>query len=416
MWGGLHGSFNLMSRGVDRTSGGGGDAGVGGGGGGRARSLSGVGTDSGLGTGSGAGRAGVDGSVERVLIIRPSALGDVCRSVPVLVSVRRAWPSARIDWLVQDTFAEAVCAHPDLSGVIPFDRRGLRGWWRSVGGAARTAEFFRTLRRGGYDVVIDAQGLARSAVFSAFTGARTRVGARRSAELSWLSANVRADVPREMHTVDRMLGLVEAIGVEAVRDLRLYSPESSVASLVEKFPWVVEEPFAVVAPTSRWVGKAWPAERYAAVSEALLDLREGGRAVVERVAVVGSGGERGQCGAVLALAEKRPGRVVDLLGKTGIGELMGLIERSRLVVANDSAALHMAVGFGRPYVGLFGPTRVSLVGPYLNAERPMGRGVVLQHVSEGDVLDHKDAEGGLKLMERIGVDEVVSACAGVVGG
>jgi len=372
----------------------------------------GVGAGVGLGVGVGVG-VGVDASVERVLLIRPSALGDVCRTVPVLVSLRRAWPSARIDWLVQDTFAEAVCAHPDLSGVVPFDRRGLSGWWRSVGGTRRTAGFLRSLGRGGYDVVIDAQGLARSAIFSVFTGARTRVGAKQSAELAWLSANVRADVPTELHTVDRMLGLVEAIGVEAVRDLRLYAPASCSASLVLRYPWVEDGRYAVIAPTSRWAGKAWPADRYAAVAEALLGLRDGGGAVLDRVVVVGSKGERGQCGAVLELAG-RDGRVIDLLGETGVGELMSLIERARLVVANDSAALHMAVGFGTGYVGLFGPTRVGLVGPYARAEVPVGRGVVLQHVSESDVLDHKDATGGVKLMERIGVEEVVSACGGVI--
>jgi ADP-heptose:LPS heptosyltransferase len=62
---------------------------------------------------------------ERILIIRPSALGDVCRSVPAVVSLRRAYPAARIDWLVQDSFADAARFHPDLSGVVSFARGTL---------------------------------------------------------------------------------------------------------------------------------------------------------------------------------------------------------------------------------------------------------------------------------------------------
>ena len=65
---------------------------------------------------------------QRILIIRPSALGDVCRSVPVLCSLRGAFPAARIDWLVQDTFADAVSAHPALSNIVTFERARFGRW------------------------------------------------------------------------------------------------------------------------------------------------------------------------------------------------------------------------------------------------------------------------------------------------
>ena len=89
---------------------------------------------------------------------------------------------------------------------------------------------------------------------------------------------------------------------------------------------------------------------------------------------------------------------------------MALVESSSLVIANDSAALHMAVGFDRPMVALYGPTRVDRVGPY-------GREAdVIQHVTPSDRLDHKDGAAGRALMERIGVEEVVSrATAAFVG-
>jgi ADP-heptose:LPS heptosyltransferase len=95
--------------------------------------------------------------------------------------------------------------------------------------------------------------------------------------------------------------------------------------------------------------------------------------------------------------------VIDRVGRTSVGELMALIERAALVVANDSAALHMAVGMQRPIVALFGPTRTERVGPY-------GREAdVLQHVTVYDRRDHKDDRAGRELMERIAVDEVEEA-------
>jgi heptosyltransferase-1 len=88
------------------------------------------------------------------------------------------------------------------------------------------------------------------------------------------------------------------------------------------------------------------------------------------------------------------------MGKTSIGQLMATIRYSAMVIANDSAALHIAVGFDRPSIGLFGPTRVDRVGPYRREAD------VIQHVESGDDLDHKHAASGLALMKRISVEEV----------
>lgn len=333
---------------------------------------------------------------ERILLIRPSALGDVCRSVPVLASLRRAWPGAQIDWLVQDAFVDAVRSHPALSRPVPFPRHALGATLRA-GRVGEVARWLRTLRMPRYDLVIDAQGLFRSAFFARCTGARRRIGHRAARELGWLFYTDRERGSERLHTVDRMLALVGRAGAQPVAEMALFAPAEDV-ECVAADPRLGNR-FAVFAPTSRWAGKQWPPERFAAVIVRL--LREG---LIERAALVGSGSERDQCGPVLALAD-RDDRVVDLLGSTSVGRLMAIVERSSLVLANDSAALHMAVGFERPLVGLFGPTRVGLVGPYRRDAD------VIQHVDAGDRLDHKDAPSGRALMERIDVDEVFEACA-----
>ena len=337
---------------------------------------------------------------QRVLIIRPSALGDVCRSVPVLASLKRAWPTARIDWLVQDGFAPAIEHHPALGRAVPFPRDRFSALLKR----GRPGEFIRWLRRlraARYDLVLDCQGLARSGLFARLTGAPRRVGFADAREMGWLGLSERCPVPADLHSVDRMLALVRCAGAEPVADMRLYS------DLAER-AWVTSHQtlgaggYAVIAPTSRWPGKRWPAERFAEAARALLDLG------VASVAVIGAASERGQCGPVLTLARAEP-RVVDLVGGTSIGRVMAVIEASRLVIANDSAALHMAVGFERPIVGLYGPTRVDRVGPYGRASE------VIQHVGPRERLDHKDANAGLALMERIGVEEVVAAAGARLG-
>jgi hypothetical protein len=162
-------------------------------------------------------------------------------------------------------------------------------------------------------------------------------------------------------------------------------------------PRLVATPYAVLAPTSRWPGKRWPADRFAALAKAILD-----DARLGAVALVAAANERDQCGPLLDLA-RHDNRIIDLIGHTDVGRLMAVIERSSLVVANDSAALHIAVGFGRPLLGLYGPTRTDLVGPYQHEAD------VIHGSGNASRLSHKDAEAGAAAMRTIDTQSVIAA-------
>ncbi|MFO0833524.1 MAG: glycosyltransferase family 9 protein [Phycisphaerales bacterium] len=310
----------------------------------------------------------------------------------MLASLRRAFPEARIDWLVNDTFAASIAHHPALTSVVPFARKALGTGLKRLN-TRPTREFLSGLRQTKYDLVIDAQGLFRSGFFAQATGAPRRVGFANARELGWAFMTERHEVDRGMHTVDRMLKLIELAGVAPIGDMRLYSgatERGDIARLIGEGRWPV-----VVAPTSRWAGKQWPSDRFAAMTRHLISRGH-------RVAIVGAPGEREQCGELIGMAGEDM-RVLDLVGKTGVGGLMALIEQSPLVVANDSAPLHMAVGFGRPLVALFGPTKLSTVGPYRREAD------VIQHVRDADSMDHKNQASGRELMARITTREVIEA-------
>lgn len=335
-------------------------------------------------------------TASRILIIRPSALGDVCRSVPVLASLRAAYPSARIDWLVRDRFEDAVSAHPALSGVVAFQRERMAvGKLASPDGRRTLMNLLRGLRDATYDIVYDCQGLGRSGFFAAATRAPVRVGFADARELGWAGLTRRVRVPRNMHTVDRMLALVESQGVAPVREMRLHAPERDRVALD---PRVRGGRCLVVAPTSAWAGKRWPAERFAAAIRRVLDER-----AADVAAVVGGPGERDQCGPVLELAQRDP-RVIDLVGKTSVGGLMAVVEQAALVLANDSACVHMAVGFDRPMVALYGPTRIDLVGPYRREAD------VIQAIAPRRGNEHKNEAAGRAAMEAIDQGIVEEAC------
>jgi len=328
----------------------------------------------------------------KILLIRPSALGDVVRSVPVLVSIRKHFPEAQVDWLVQDTFTAGIEAHPDLNDVITFARRSYRGktgWIKAI-------PWLRHLRRKQYDMVFDCQGLLRSALFSFVTGAPERVGFANAREGGSFAYTKSFHVDREMHTVDRMLELVRLSGIEPVTDMRLYLSEKGKSGWEKKRKnsGLAGQPYAVLAPTSRWVGKAWPVERFLKAADYLFSKG------IPRVVIVGAESERMQCQPLINKAQDPQSGFVDMVGKTDIAELMAVIADSSFVLANDSAALHIAVGFDRPLVALFGPTDPAKVGPYHREE------TVVRPADVPPDITHKNEKAGSEIMQRITVEEV----------
>ncbi len=298
-----------------------------------------------------------------VLIIRTSALGDVSRTVPCLVALRKALPEVRIDWLVQDTYAPAIAAHPALSNVVPFPRKALAKWLTKPAVARAAWKWCSQLRRQRYDMVFDLQGLARSGFFTWATRAPRRIGFANAREGAWLAYNERhAIAPEVLHTVDRMIALVAAAGYEPSHDMRLYLDQDQQDWLTQ---WLTEselagDDYAVLAPTAQWLCKCWPIERFAALGRRILEA-----GLVKKIVLLAAPHERAQVEPMIQ-ALSPTGRL--LVPTTSVATMMALLSRAGLVVCNDSAPLHMAVGFDRRIVSIFGPTDPALVGPYDRAE------------------------------------------------
>lgn len=322
--------------------------------------------------------------------------------MPVLASLRSAYPDARIDWVVQDTFAPVIASHPHLTSVIKFPRGRFAYWWRSGRVMREMLAWFRQLRGSEFDLVFDCQGLGRSGLVTRVTGAHRRVGSRSAREFAWLGYNVRhrpAAVPGgPVHTVDQMLGLLQAERIPIVRDMRLYVSDADANwwSQKREAEGIAAGRYAVLAPTSRWLSKRWPIERWAELVRPLL-MRG-----FERVVLIGGPNESAQVQSILP-QRGRESPLVNLVDQTTIGQTMAVIAEAGLVIANDSAPLHMAVGFDRPCIGLFGPTDPAVVGPYGRE-----RGVVRAFVPKpGEIIDYKDAKLADRLMRVISTASVV---------
>ena len=153
-------------------------------------------------------------SFKRILLVKPSSLGDVVHALPVLHGLRARYPQARIDWLIASRWAELLESHPDLDELVVFDRRRYGRIGRSVSVTHAFLGFLHDLRARQYDLVIDLQGLLRTGFLTRATGAGVRLGFRHAREGAWAFYNYRLLIPShtDMHAVDCSYHVAELLG------------------------------------------------------------------------------------------------------------------------------------------------------------------------------------------------------------
>lgn len=286
----------------------------------------------------------------RILIIKPSALGDIVHTLPILNLLRTRWSRAHISWLVTPGFAGLLEGHPQLDEVIRFERRRFGHSWWHPGSAVGLIQFVRALRQKRFDLVIDLQGLFRSGWLAWVTGSRARIGFADARELGWMFYTHRVPVHTwDQHALERYLSIAEALGCGR-RPVGFQFPP------MEALIPPIVEPYAVLLPGTNWETKRWPIESFAQLVGPLRE-RFGLRSVV-----AGANDAIELATRLRALAEGE--QVIDRTGKTSLRQLVSLLAGAAVVVANDSGPMHIASALGRPMVTMFGPTNSIRTGPY----------------------------------------------------
>ncbi len=313
--------------------------------------------------------------MNRILIVRLGALGDVVHAIPVAAALRRAFPAARIDWLVSAKHREIL----DLVPVI--DRRLVVNDRRSIGSRQVEAEgtsllaAIGELRRSRYDVAIDLQGLIKSAILSRTSGAprvigfSSRYARERAARLFYTDAHDpgRGGLydPRETrHIVDINLGLLSLLGIAApAREFPIDAADSDAARQTRERAGGV---YALLNPGAAWPNKRWPPDRLAAIA---IELRR--RHGLMSVVLWGPG-EQPLAAAVVEAAD---GAAI-LSPQTSIADLVSLARDAALMVSGDTGPTHIAAALGTPLVGIYGPTRPSRNGPMSSLDVTVSRDAV----------------------------------------
>ncbi len=334
---------------------------------------------------------------KRFLIVKPSSLGDILHAFPAVAALRRAYPDAVLDWVVNPAFEGLLDYMPGIDRRILFRRREL-GKLKTFLPAFLSLR--KEIRKRRYDAVIDLQGLMRSALTARLAAAREYYGPATGKEkLAKLCYTKKLSWPEDvLHAVERNCAMIRGIpGVEDANpdfELPVLTGKKENAEKLLKeagFEGKPETLLIAVAPGARWETKQWPPEFFAEVMRGI--AARCGDAVF---LLLGSPAEK-EPAEKLKEAAGNGIAVLDLCGKTDLGELVELIRMADLLLCNDSGPMHIAAAAGTAVLALFGPTYPELTGPYCKRKKvfqPKLDCIKCFRKSCPDILCHRSISAG----------------------
>ena len=283
----------------------------------------------------------------RILFVKTSSLGDVVHHCPAVTDVARRHPEAQIDWVVEAPFAEVAGLHPAVRRVIPVRIRRWRGALASPGTWREIAAFRRALRDARYDLVIDTQGLLKSAWICALAQGERHGYDPASAREPWAARFYDRvhPVPASLHAVERNRRLTGAsLGYvpEDPADYGLRVPSGGSMPAAR---------FALLLTMTSREDKLWPEEHWRSLGARLEALG------LDCVLPWGSEEERRRCGRIAAGLRR-----ASVPPRMALGELARLAGQAACVVGVDTGLAHLAVAVGAPTLGLYCNSDPALTG------------------------------------------------------
>ena len=298
-----------------------------------------------------------DGNFLKILILKPSSLGDVIHALPVLRLIKLRYPTAQVSWWLESSLVPLLENDPDLDRIFPF----IRNSWASPANWPGLISSVRALRQERFDVAIDLQGLARSAVFTWLTNSGLNLGLSNPREGGREGAHMAYDrTPPQCatgtHAVDRYLAVLPMLDVPVHQQFDWLPERLSVAASVREKWNPGATRWISLLPGARWDNKRWPVEYFRDLTVQILRQYPD-----VKISVLGSRSDR-DLGA--RIASVNPHRCLDLTGRTSLLEMIEWIRLNELVITNDTGPMHVAAALRRPVLALFGPTAPGSTGPY----------------------------------------------------
>jgi lipopolysaccharide heptosyltransferase I len=283
----------------------------------------------------------------RLLILKPSAMGDIVHTLPLLASLRKSFPSWYIAWGVKEKFSELLEKHPYLDKAIIW--RG-RGFWN----------FLREIRRKRFDIVLELQGLFRTGFVAYLSRAPQRWGFSKeeAKERQSMFLNIKIQTT-SAHIVDKYLDFAEHLGADRVTEFLIPKKESAreyIGHYLQNTGVSPSHKLIALIQSTGWENKTWKSERFAQLGR-LLSLKENWKVIV-----IGGIGESEKKKA--QRIKKMAADKLLVAPATTVSQLVSLLRRCSMAIGGDTGPLHLAAALGVPVIGLYGPTSPSRNGPY----------------------------------------------------
>ncbi len=314
-------------------------------------------------------------SFKKILIIKPSSLGDIIQALPALSALRKSFINAKISWLIRPEFAPLIENHPHINELITFDRKFLGEAWYNPKALNALLTLIKKLRSENFDAVFDFQGLFRTAALSWLSGCKKRFGMDNAREFAhfFYTRTVRQNKSC-IHLVDFYIKIVQSAGGENVAPKFIMPTDDKAFDFVNKLlasHSIEPKKYACLVIGSAHADKCWPIERFASLAEKIYS-QFGLKIVTPGKASERSLNER------LKLLTKVP--VTDLAAKTDLNQLKALLKSAKIVIGNDTGPSHIAAAFDVPVVIIFGRSNPARVAPYKKphsvvAVEPFDRGL-----------------------------------------
>lgn len=322
---------------------------------------------------------------QQMLVIKLSSLGDLFHALPAVTMIRKSLGFA-VDWVTQPEYVDLVSRFDGVRRVYAFPRRAF---------ATKFMAFARDLRRDSYDLILDFQGLLKSAMVARLARGRLRVGPSYAREGAHLFYDEIAGVRnKNRHAVEEALDFVRALGL----------PREHVQFPIHIAPHSIEgpRPHIGLVPFSRWPTKNWPLGKFA--QAACLLRRQQPKATFHLFGALSDQEEMAR------LAAQIGGNVVNYSGKTSLVDLAALIQSLDVLITVDSGPMHVAAAFGVPVVAVFGATDPVRTGPYGSHHRVL----VLEKLPCRPCFSDFCARGDLACLNELPAEKVADAALDVL--
>lgn len=332
--------------------------------------------------------------IHRILIRGVNWVGDAVMTTPAIAGIRKTFPGARITLLVKPNVAGVFEGNPHIDEILLYDGSGRHA---GLVGFLRLA---RELREYGFDLAILLQNAFEAALLTILARIPHRVGYKTQGRGFLLTTAVVKDQSvKALHHVQYYQALVKGAGwVEEKQQPMLYvsrgAAERASALLREEGVKSEESLVAFNAGSTYGSAKRWPADRYAAVADELIER------LGVKIVLTGSRGDEGVARAIRSQA-RRPDHIVDLTGRTDIQLLAAILRRCSVFVSNDTGAMHVGAAVGAPLVAIFGPTDPTTTSP-------VGSHVLLRHPVPCSPCLLRDCPIDHRCMTGISVDQTTS--------